>query len=142
MSNATVMIGQTLDRYRIVSKLGEGGMGVVYKARDEHLNRTVAVKVLPADRVADPARKERFVREARAGRNGPNGVCVVAGQRGWAGPGPGWLAELLVGGGSRCCVARRPRSADRRRLRHRSDCGRTRLLVRRRHAHQLLRAGR
>lgn len=66
MSDAAVMIGQTLDRYRIVSKLGEGGMGVVYKARDEHLNRTVAVKVLPGDRVADPARKERFVREARA----------------------------------------------------------------------------
>jgi Kae1-associated kinase Bud32 len=60
------MIGRMLGRYRIESKLGEGGMGVVYKARDTHLDRPVAIKVLPQDRVADPLRKERFAREARA----------------------------------------------------------------------------
>ena len=60
------MIGQTLDRYKIESKLGEGGMGVVYKARDTRLDRTVAIKVLPPDTISDPDRKRRFLQEARA----------------------------------------------------------------------------
>ncbi len=72
------MIGQTLDHYRIESKLGEGGMGVVYKARDRHLDRMVAIKVLPADKVADPSRKQRFVQEAKAASalNHPNIVTI------------------------------------------------------------------
>ena len=72
------MIGQTLDRYRIESKLGEGGMGVVYKAHDTHLDRTVAIKVLPHDKVSDPERKQRFVQEAKAASalNHPNIVTV------------------------------------------------------------------
>ncbi len=60
------MIGQTLGHYRIEEQLGAGGMGVVYKALDPRLNRTVAIKVLPARAVADPGRRERFVQEARA----------------------------------------------------------------------------
>jgi len=60
------MIGQTLGHYRILSKLGEGGMGVVYSARDAHLDRRVAIKVLPAQAVANPERKRRFVQEAKA----------------------------------------------------------------------------
>ena len=72
------MIGETLDRYRIESKLGEGGIGVVYKARDTVLDRLVAVKVLPPDKVADPVRKDRFVHEARAASalNHPNIVTI------------------------------------------------------------------
>jgi eukaryotic-like serine/threonine-protein kinase len=60
------MIGEMLDRYRIESKLGEGGMGVVYKALDPQLDRTVAIKVLPPDRLADRERRQRFIYEAKA----------------------------------------------------------------------------
>ena len=72
------MIGQTLDRYRIEAKLGQGGMGVVYKARDMQLDRIVAIKVLPSDKIADPERKQRFVQEAKAASalNHPNIVTV------------------------------------------------------------------
>lgn len=60
------MIGTMLGHYRITEKLGEGGMGVVYKARDMHLDRFAAIKTLPAERVADPDRKRRFIQEAKA----------------------------------------------------------------------------
>jgi Tol biopolymer transport system component/predicted Ser/Thr protein kinase len=60
------MIGRTLGHYQIMEKLGEGGMGVVYKARDTHLDRFVAIKTLPPERVADPERKRRFIQEAKA----------------------------------------------------------------------------
>jgi formylglycine-generating enzyme required for sulfatase activity/tRNA A-37 threonylcarbamoyl transferase component Bud32/dienelactone hydrolase len=60
------MIGTSLRHYRIVEKIGEGGMGVVYRALDTHLDRTVAIKVLRPEAVGDAERKWRFVREAKA----------------------------------------------------------------------------
>lgn len=60
------MVGQTLLHYKVIEKIGEGGMGAVYRAHDTHLDRPVAIKILPPDKVADPERKQRFVREAKA----------------------------------------------------------------------------
>ena len=73
------MIGQVLGHYRIVSKIGEGGMGAVYRAHDEVLERDIALKVVAGGAVTDESSRDHLLHEARAASSlsHPN-ICIIA----------------------------------------------------------------
>jgi len=97
ISSAPLLPGTMLDHFEVVSLLGAGGMGEVYRARDKHLKREVAIKILPADLCPNQERLRRFEQEARAAAalNHPNILAIH--QLGWCENQPYIVSELLEG---------------------------------------------
>src|SRR5713226_3113107 len=97
MATPSSIVGQTLGHYRVLDKIGEGGMGAVYRAMDLTLHREVALKFLPPELASDPAAQQRLLKEARAASrlNHPNIATVY--EVGEAGGTPYIAMELVQG---------------------------------------------
>ena len=119
------MTGSRIGKYEILSKLGEGGMGEVWRARDEQLHRQVALKILPGEVARDAGRRARFEQEARAlaALNHPNIVAVYEfGHDSSDGQDRLFLVSELVEGESLRAILDRGRMPGRRRKAQTCSC--------------------